>query len=240
MTRRRIWFYLGAPAAVFLGLSLFVTYMGERTEFREFLRHEQAGLLDRLDRASSLVTKFQLLDLASPTHVMALDARLNQNFLVGAGVMSLESSGMPFAYGATIPLWALIPRVVWPGKPQVGGGGSIVSDLTGIPIAEGTSVGPGNVLEFYINFGIPGVLIGFFGLGYLLMRLDKGIMRSLAANDTRGVLLRAMPGLMLLQPQGNLLEILVGCVAAYLTARLIIPLRFFHVQLTARPRRQVA
>ncbi len=66
------------------------------------------------------------------------------------------------------------------------------------------------MLEFYINFGIPGVLIGFLGLGYLLMRLDRGIMRSLAADDMRGLLLRAMPGLMLLQPGGNLLEILVG------------------------------
>ena len=35
-------------------------------------------------------------------------------------------------------------------------------------------------------------------------------MRSLAADDMRGLLLRAMPGLTLLQPGGNLLEILVG------------------------------
>jgi hypothetical protein len=240
MTRRRIWFYLSAPAAVFLGLSLFVTYMGERTEYREILRHEETGLLDRLDRASVLVTKFQLLDLASPTHVIALDNRLNQNSLVGLGVISHEDGGMPFAYGGTVPLWALIPRVVWPGKPQVGGGLNIVADFTGYQVAEGTSIGPGNVLELYINFGIPGVLIGFFGLGYLLMRLDQGIMRSLAANDMRGVLLRAMPGLMLLQPQGNLLEILVGCVAGYLTARLVISLRFFNVPLAVRSRRQAA
>ena len=30
ITQRRIWFYLGAPVVVFLGLSLFVTYMGQR------------------------------------------------------------------------------------------------------------------------------------------------------------------------------------------------------------------
>jgi len=50
------------------------------------------------------------------------------------------------------------------------------------------------LLEFYINFGIPGVLIGFLGLGCLLMRLDHGMMRSLAAGDARGLLLRGMPG----------------------------------------------
>ena len=154
--------------------------------------------------------------------------------------MNHEDGWAPFAYGATIPLWALIPRAVWSDKPVVGGGGDIVSDFTGIRFAESTSVGAGQVLEFYINFGIPGVLIGFLGLGYLLMRLDQGIMRSLAADDTRGLLLRAMPGLMLLQPGGNLLEILVGCVAAYVGAHLVISLRFFDVPLAARSRRQVA
>jgi hypothetical protein len=240
ITRRRIWFYVAAPPVMFLGLSLFVTYAGQRTEFREFLRQEQPGLLDRLDRASSIITEFELLDLSSPTQVAALDLRLNQNWLVGAGVINHEDGGAPFAYGATIPPWALIPRVVWPDKPGVGGGGSIASDFVGARFAEGTSVGAGQVLEFYINFGIPGVLGGFFGLGYLLMRLDQGIMRSLAARDMRELLLLAMPGLMLLQPQGNLLEILVACVAAYLVAHLVISLRFLNIPLAARPRRRAA
>ena len=51
---------------IFLGLSFFVTYMGQRTGIREVVWQEQSGLLDRLDRASSLITKFELLDLASP------------------------------------------------------------------------------------------------------------------------------------------------------------------------------
>jgi hypothetical protein len=240
ITRRRIWFYAAAPPVVFLGLSLFVTYMGQRAGIREVVWVEQASMLDRLDRVSEIVTEFQLIDLASPTHVTALDDRLNQNWLVGAAVMNHEDGWTSFAYGATIPLWALIPRAVWPDKPDVGGGGDIVTDFTGIPFAEGTSVGAGQVLEFYVNFGIPGVLLGFLGLGYLLMRLDHGIMRSLAAEDMLGLLMRAMPGLMLLQPGGNLLEILVGCVAAFVGAHLIISLRFFDVPLAARSRRQVA
>jgi hypothetical protein len=239
ISRRRIWFYLSAPLAGFLGLSLFVTYMGERDAIRDVLQQAQAGMFDRIDRASALVTNFQLLDLTSPRHVIALDNRLNQNSLVGLGVISHENDGMPFVYGATIPLWALIPRAVWPGKPEVGGGGSVVSDFTGFKVAEGTSIGPGQVLEFYINFGIPGVLIGFFGLGYLLLWLDQGIMHSLATNDMHGLLLRVMPGLMLINPQGNLLEILVGCVAAYFTARLVIWMRLFHAPMEMRSRGRV-
>jgi hypothetical protein len=240
ITQRRIWFYFGAPVAVFLGLSFFVTYMGQREGIREVVWEEQAGILDRLDRVSAIVTEFELLDLSSPTQVTALDERLNQNALAGAAVIRHEGGLASFAYGATIPLWALVPRVFWPGKPEVGGGGDIVSDVTGIRFAEGTSVGAGQVLEFYINSGIPGVLIGFFGLGFLLMRLDQGIMRSLAEDDMLGLLVRAMPGLMLMSPGGNLLEILVGCAAAYFTAHLVTSLRFFDVPLAARSRRQVA
>jgi hypothetical protein len=240
ITRQRIWFYFTGPAAAFLGLSLFVTYMGQRTGIREVVWQQQSGMSDRLHRVSTIVTEFELLDLASPEHVTALDDRLNQNVFVGKAVISHESGVTEFAYGATIPAWALVPRAVWPDKPEVGGGRTIVTDFTGFQVAEGTSYGAGQVLEFYVNFGIPGVLIGFLGLGFLLMRLDQGIMRSLAASDMRGLLLQAMPGLMLLQPGGNLLEILVGCVAAYVGARLVISLRFFEVPLTARPSREVA
>jgi hypothetical protein len=239
ITKRRIWFYSAAPAAIFFGLSLFVTYMGERVGIREDLREQRASVFDRLDRASAIFTNFQLLDWSSPTQIGAL-GRLNQNSLEGAGIIAHEYSGVPFANGATVPVWALIPRAVWPGKPDVGGGGNIVADFLGIHIAEGTSMGPGNVLEFYINFGLPGVLIGFLGLGYLLMWLDQGTMRSLAVNDIRGVLMRAMPGLMLLQPLGNLIEILVAFVAACIVAHLAISLPFFDIALAPRSRRRVA
>jgi hypothetical protein len=239
ITRRRIWFYAAAPPVVFLGLSLFVTYMGQRAGIREVEWNEQLDLFERLDRASSIVTNFELLDLGSPLQAAALNDRLNQNSLVGVAVTRHEAGWYDFAYGATVPLWALIPRAVWPGKPTVGGGGDIVSDFTGFDFPAGTSIGAGQVFEFYVNFGIPGVLIGFLGLGYLLMWLDQGIMRALVANETRELVVRAMPGLMLMQPEGNLLEILVGCVAAYSVAHLVIWLKWFGIPSTPRSSRQV-
>jgi hypothetical protein len=109
----------------------------------------------------------------------------------------------------------------------VGGGGSLVTEYTGIPFEEGTSVGAGQVLEFYVNFGLLGVLAGFAGLGFLLMRLDLGMMRAFAAGDAPGILLCAMPGLSLLQPGGNLIEILVAFVGAILGAWALICLGVF-------------
>lgn len=240
ITRHRIWFYLSAPVVVFLGLSLFVTYLGQREGIRELVWYEEAGMVDRLERISAMVTEFQMLDLGLPAHISALDDRLNQNLLVGAAITYHESGAAGFAFGGTLPPWGLIPRALWPDKPVTGGGLDVVTEFTGLTFAEGTSVGAGQVLEFYVNFGIPGVLVGFLGLSCLLMRLDHGIMRALAKCDARGLLLRAMPGLMLMHPGGNLLEIVVGCAAAYLGAHLLISLRFFDAPLAVQSRRQMA
>ncbi len=222
VARRRLWIYLASPLLVYLGLSLFVTYMGQREAIRDVVWYEQAGVFDRIEQVSRIVTDFRLLDLSSDAHLAALDDRLNQNTLVGAAVAEHQAGFYDFAYGGTVPLWGFVPRVFWPDKPAVGGGGTLVTEYTGIPFEEGTSVGAGQVLEFYVNFGIPGVLVGFAGLGLLLMWLDIGLMRAFAAGDLAGVLLRAMPGLSLLQPGGNLLEIAVALAGATLGAVVLI------------------
>lgn len=221
ISRRRRVFYLGAPLAVFLALSLFVTYMGERNALREIVWNQQAGYGDRLERVGELVTNFKFLDLADPAHRLALDSRLNQNYYVGSGVMLHRSGHVDLAYGATLQLWALVPRALWPEKPVVGGGGSVITDFTGIPVAEGTSFGAGQVLESYYNFGLPGVIAIFLMLGALLRWLDVIIMRALATGDKRQLLLAGMPGLTLLQPNGNALEIFVGVISALVVAQLL-------------------
>src|SRR5262249_13821257 len=166
IARRRIWFYLAAPLVVFLGLSLFVTYFQERDDIREVVWDESTGIVQRVDRVSKLITNFQLLDLSNELHLLALNQRLNQNFLIGVGVTRHRQGETELMYGDTLPYWAVIPRAIWPDKPAVGGGGDVVSKFTGITFAEGTSVGAGQVLEFYMNFGMPGVLCGFVVLGF--------------------------------------------------------------------------
>jgi hypothetical protein len=108
---------------------------------------------------------------------------------------------------------------MWPEKPNVGGGTVVVGDFTGMTLAEGTSFGAGQVLELYANFAMPGVLIGFFIIGIALMWLDRNIMRAFAIGDLRGLLINAMPGLTLLQPGGNLIEIMVATVSSVIVAR---------------------
>lgn len=219
IARRRRWFYLTAPAAVFLGLSLFVSYMGQRGGIRELEWQQNGGLLERLDRISDIITQFEFLDLNNPAHVAQLEGRLNQNLLVAAAIQRHQDGLTNFAYGRTVPLWGFVPRALWPEKPDIGGGRNVIEMFTGLPSGDNTSVGAGQVLEFYVNFGMRGVLVGFAALGFLLMRLDLGIMRALATENVQLLLVLAMPGLTLVQPGGNLLEIVIAVVSAVIGAQ---------------------
>src|SRR6516164_312040 len=222
VARRRIWFYLASPVVIFLGLSLFVTYFQQRQYIRDVVWDETTTTMERLDRVTNLFTNFQFLDLSKDRHLLALDQRLNQNYLVGAGVMRHRADAVKLLYGATLPVWAFIPRAIWPDKPDVGGGGDLVTKFTEIRFAEGTSVGVGQVLEFYMNFGMWGVLAGFAVLGFIFMRLDQHIMRALAMRNIHHVVRCSLPGLALVSPMGNLLEILVAVAAAAIVSQLLI------------------
>jgi hypothetical protein len=234
--RRRVWMIAAAPIVIYFGLSLFVTYMRDRVEIREVVWEEESPFGERIDRLARTITNFELLDLTNPNHLAALDVRLNQNYYVGMAMERYQEGVLDLQYGATVPIWALIPRAVWPDKPDVGGGRSVVKDVTGLDLSEGTSFGAGQVLEFYVNFGWLGVVGGFFGFGALFRWLDRMIVKSLNRLNVRTLLLCGMPGFVLLQPNGNLLEMLVSTVAALVVAYV---LGMFLNRSHAKPRPQL-
>jgi hypothetical protein len=109
---------------------------------------------------------------------------------------------------------SLVPRALWPDKPAVGGGGDVVTKYTGIRFAQGTSIGAGQVLEFYVNFGPWGVIGGFLIYGWLLGFMDVAISESLRHGDQRRFLFWFLIAIGLLQPGGNLMEIAASAGAA--------------------------
>ena len=219
-SKRRAIYVFATPIFLFAGISLFVNYMAARGEIRELVWSEQAGLSAKLERVAGVFRNFEWLDLSNSRHHDAIDSRLNQNYLVGAAVERLESGQVEYASGSSIGnmILALIPRLVWPDKPQVGGGGSIVRDFTGIEFGDNTSVGAGQVLEFYVNFGTWGVIGGFLLWGYLIGRMDLLVMRSLRQGDQRRFLFWFMICLPLLDAGGNLLAILITAASSAITA----------------------
>lgn len=240
-TKRRLVYFILAPLVIFVGLSVFVNYMASRQELRQAMWFQAAGASDTLTRVANMFRDFQWLSSDNPKQLDLINGRLNQNLLVAAAVDRLDSGLVDYADGSTFVNMAvaLIPRALWPNKPQVGGGGTVVRDYTGIRFADGTSVGAGQVLEFYVNFGLWGVMGGFFVYGCLIGWMDIRIISCLLQDDQKGVLLWFMVCLALLQPGGNLLEIAVSAAGSAVTAQILgrVLARRFNV---ARPRRAFA
>lgn len=218
--RSQLGFYLLAPFFVSLGLSVFVNYMAARTEYRRAVWFEQVGISERLNRVFDMFSNLEPLDLSNPKHRTAVDERLNQNLLEGLAAENLESGRVSYLSGSTIgdAALALIPRALWPDKPAVGGGGDIVARFTGLQFPGGTSVGAGQVLEFYANFGTWGVIGGFVLYGWLIGKMDLRVVDCLERGDQKAFLLWFLMGLAMLQPGNNLLEVVVTVASSAITA----------------------
>jgi hypothetical protein len=210
---------VGLPL-IYLGLSVFVSYMRDRTEIRATVWGGQS-FSDRIDRIGETVASFEWFDPARFEHLLRIDGRLNQNWMVGTAVNRLhETDG--YARGETLwdALLALIPRAIWPDKPISAGSGDLVNRYTDIRFAEGTSVGVGQVLEFYANFGTTGVVIGFALMGLVITALDLQAADRLARSDLQGFVLWFLPGIALLQVGGQLVELTASAAASLIVALL--------------------
>jgi hypothetical protein len=208
------------PFLVYAGLSFGVAYFADRTVLRENVWQEKANIGGGFNTVVGMISNLEPLDINRKDHVAMLLERLNESVLVGTGVENYSDGFVDLVYGATVPVWALIPRAIWPNKPVVGGGGELVSEFTGVYFSENTSVGIGQTLEFFMNFGLSGVLVGFFFWGFVLAKFDH-LMRTGFENGRLGpILVGGLCGASMLQPNGNLLEILVTTVASFVVAQI--------------------
>ena len=206
----------------YVGFSFYVTYMRDRAVIRGVVWGGQA-VGNRLAQLQNTVSNFEWFDPKDPRHLDLVNARLNQNTLVGAATLKFELGDRNYAYGATVvdAFLGLIPRIVWPDKPFVAGSGSVVSDYTGFQFAAGTSVGVGQVLEFYINFGPTGIFLGFLLLGTVICLFDIWAAQRLWKGDWLQFAMWYLPGVSMLQAGGSLFEVMASAGAA-LVAVLII------------------
>lgn len=214
----------------YLGFSFYVTYMRDRGELRTSVWGGEA-VSDRISQLSNTVGTIEWFDPLNPSHILRVTGRLNQNFLVGASVERMEAGAKDFANGQTVieAITSLIPRAIWPDKPQRAGSPKIVSEYTGIGFAAGTSVGIGQVMEFYINFGGIGVVIGFVVLGIIITMIDTWAGQRIWVGDWLQFAAWYLTGLAMIQAGGSLVEVVssagAAMVAVLFVNRYMVPLR---------------
>lgn len=105
--------------------------------------------------------------LFSPEESLDVLARFNQGYLTGM-TLDYTPENEPFAKGETIYTAiasSLVPRVLWPDKPEAGGRDKMLR-FAGIELGETTAMNIGILGEAYVNFGFNGaaVLLFFYGL----------------------------------------------------------------------------
>jgi len=218
----RLWFIPAALIAVFLGLSLFVTYLRDRTQIRDVV-WSGASLEERAGAFGDSVFDFEFFDPKNALHLTAIDNRLNQNVLVGLAAENLLRGETLYAEESILlsALFAVIPRAIWPDKPSVGGGGDVVSRFTGIIFAAGTSVGAGQILEYYVMYGWVSLIMLMFLHGALLAFIGCLASRALAQGQLFMFVRAMLAGIALVQPGGNLSEITSSFIAALIAGFLL-------------------
>ena len=196
---------------VILGLSVYQTYMRDRSELRKTVwGGEDSGR--RWDRFVETATNFEWFDSRNIKQLDRINDRLNQSYLVGLSVFRLDET-KDYANGETLidALLAPIPRALWTTKTISAGSGNLVGRFTGLKFDNtSTSVGIGPVMELYINFGTTGIWIGFAILGVIITSVDILATERLANNDLAGFALYFVPGMALMQTSGQFVEVTAG------------------------------
>lgn len=201
---------------LYLGMTLYVNYMWSRNAIRSSVWGEQQFSY-RIDKIRLMLVNFKMFDPWNHNHLETVDGRLNQNHLVGRCANYMQRSTLNFAHGGTIAVAATawIPRFLWRNKPSTAGSGGLVSLYTGMEFAKGTSVGLGEVLEFYINWGGWFVFVGFVGLGFVQRWIDLRAWRYLANNDYWSFARWFLPGLGLMMAETNTATMVAAASAAW-------------------------
>ena len=207
--------------AAYAGMSVMVAYLENRTELRTAVwgGADLDTRLTALARTASLLHPF---DPTDPHEIAIIDGRLDQSILAGLAVDRISERG-DYAHGATLlnALIGVIPRALWPNKPAAAGSGGLVSRYTGIKFARNTSVGVGQVMEFYINFGMPSLIIGFFALGVLLGYSDQRSALLLHTGDWQRFVQWFLIGISCINVGGSLIEVTSTAAASVVTAQVV-------------------
>ena len=205
--------------SIYLGISFFVSYFIIRDEIRDKVWGRKS-LEERWNVSSRIIREFQWIDFQNPKHLNALDQRLNQNYFVGLSAVRLQRGVVSYRQGQTLVDGALmlIPRAIWPNKPLRGGSPKIVAEMTGLLLEKNTSWGVGNVMEFYINFGMPSLVVGFLAMGFVLGKLDYWGALAFQQGNFLRLISTALPAFALVQFEGSFVEQVGGAAGGALAA----------------------
>lgn len=174
-----------------------------------------------LDTAVDVASKFNPASAGDFETLALIDGRLDQSVFVGLAIEHLRGTEN-YGDGETAALAVLgwVPRFLWPGKPQ-SGGSRFLSRYTGLTFSEGTTFGTGPVFEFYVDFGLTGVFVGFLLLGGILRYFDLKAYQAVRADAMVTFGKNVLMALPLIAPLASLFFLVSAVAAAFLVGQLL-------------------
>jgi len=210
----------------YFAMGFYQSYTRDRNEIREAVWSGK-DVQTRVSRLKNTISDFEWFNPYKLDQLDRINQRLNQNYLIGLAVYNLDYTG-DYAYADGETIWdsviALVPRAIWSDKPVHAGSPDIVSRFTGLIFPEGTSVGVGQPMELYINFGRLGVIIGFLLLGLIISVIDYMSGYYLRLGNYQKFSIWLLPGIAFLNVGGSFVAITAsagaGLIISYLVTRI--------------------
>jgi len=116
------------------------------------------------------------------TDYLAMGFEATAHRIDGLGIASViirDTPGVsPFQNGRTLGLFfvSFIPRILWPNKPDINIG-QWITDVYGSGPGITSSTAPTPIGEFYLNFGVSGIVFGLIFLGIVLRLAHETLSR---------------------------------------------------------------
>ena len=238
--RMKVWqFLVFGLAGTYALLSAFITWMNFRDTLREMIA-TGSMIEDRVQALWQAVLSIRFLNWSDLQSLDLLMARLNQYIFVGKAVEMHNANPTLRLGGETIWVSALawIPRFLWPGKPEMNTT-QFMRDHTGIEFTDRAAFGNGPVMEFYVNFGWVGIVVGFLILGVLIGRIDRRASISLRSGRLFDFVKWFAVGLAFIAPLTSLFFMVNTAIVTYVILSSIqyvigpVPVRFNRAALVA-------
>ncbi|MDQ0463121.1 hypothetical protein QO010_000869 [Caulobacter ginsengisoli] len=227
----------GAIGILVIGMFGIVWSGGVKREWRDEIWQETvtASPLERMELFFDVVGRvLPKLDLATAGESMA--GRMSSGTLYFSYVVDRVPRVVPHENGKLFSLAianATQPRFLFPNKGNLGGDSWLVRKYAGVNAAgdeEGASIGLGYMAEFFIDFGVLGVLV----LGIFWGACGGGAIILLAkASPSREIFLALMIGLFtgyFMGFDGNFIKIFSGMLQRTLVAGAVIAIAGPHLQ----------
>ena len=197
----------------------FLSYYKHREEIRSDV-WEGGTLEKRAVSSIKIVTDIAWFDPNNPEQLTALDDRLNQCKFVGMAAWNIASGEHVFLHGRSVweGLQALVPRMLWPDKPVFSGGSKLFTELTGFMTSEYTSYGVGQVMELYVSYGVPSLVVGFLLFGFAYGWIDRNTAAALSRGEFGLALMWFLPGVAINAPLASIAEETGNMAAAVVAA----------------------